>query len=251
MIVNLSKDGWDIIYHRAHALLAAQLAGQWRRCDAPLRLYETIAAISHHDDLEKEWTGDHLTEVGAPLDFRLGEESGKVPDSLKKHIEESLYRSRWVALLTSMHICFLSQNKGEVSQEWKDFLDEQVKNQATWRHQLGVSKKETERGYQFMQWCDRFSLILTQQQIPEDGRALEITHGIDNQRYDLRCLENGDLTVEPWPFEDDNFTVNIESVHLSELKFDSNDALTKALKEAKIFNLEWNFTKKLTKQLTK
>jgi hypothetical protein len=91
---------------------------------APLRLYETISAISHHDDLEKEWQGNHLAEVGAPLDFTLGKESGKVPDSLKKHIEESLYRSRWVALLTSMHICFLSQNKGEVSQEWQDFLDE-------------------------------------------------------------------------------------------------------------------------------
>lgn len=247
MIVNLSKDGWDIIYHRAHALLAAQLAGQWRRSDAPLRLYETIAAISHHDDLEKEWQGNHLTEVGAPMDFTLGEESEKVPDCLKKHIEESLYRSRWVALLTSMHICFLSQNKGETSHEWKDFLGEQVKNQATWREQLGVSQEEVERGYQFMQWCDRFSLILTQQQIPEDGRALEITHGIDNQRYDLRCLENGDLTVEPWPFEDDNFTVNIESVHLSELKFDSNQALTKALKEAEIFILEWHFTKPLTK----
>jgi hypothetical protein len=102
-----------------------------------------------------------------------------------------------------------------------------------------------------MQWCDRFSLILTQQQIPEDGRALEITHDIDNQRYDLRCLENGDLTVEPWPFEDDNFTVNVESVHLPELKYDTNDALTKALKEAEIVNLEWPFTKQRTKQLTK
>jgi hypothetical protein len=35
MIVNLSKDGWDIIYHRAHALLAAQLAGQWQRAMRP------------------------------------------------------------------------------------------------------------------------------------------------------------------------------------------------------------------------
>ena len=245
MIVNLAKDGWDVIYHRAHALLAAQLAGQWRRADAPVRLYETIAAISHHDDLEKEWTGNHLTEVGAPLDFTLGEESGKVPDSLRKHLEESIYRSQWVALLTSMHTCFLSQNKGDVSQEWQNFLDIQVQNQAAWREQLRVSQEEAERGYQFMQWCDRFSLILTQKQIPEDGRALEITHGIDNQRYDLRCLENGDLTVEPWPFEDDKFTVNVESAHLSELKFDSNEALTKALKKAEISTLEWHFNKQL------
>ncbi|NJR51776.1 MAG: DUF3891 family protein [Leptolyngbyaceae cyanobacterium CSU_1_3] len=31
MIVNFNKDGWDVIYHRAHALLAAQLGGQWRK----------------------------------------------------------------------------------------------------------------------------------------------------------------------------------------------------------------------------
>lgn len=41
--------------HRVHTLLAAQLVGQWRRQNAPQRLYETLAAISHHDDLEKKW----------------------------------------------------------------------------------------------------------------------------------------------------------------------------------------------------
>ncbi len=60
MIVNLIENGWEVIYHRAHALLAAQLASQWRRADAPARLYETIAAISHHDDLEREWEEDQV-----------------------------------------------------------------------------------------------------------------------------------------------------------------------------------------------
>jgi hypothetical protein len=94
-----------------------------------------------------------------------------------------------------------------------------------------------------MQWCDRLSLILTQRQVPEDGRALEITHGIDGQRYDLRCLENGHLTVEPWPFEDDKFTVNVESAKLSQLKYDSDDELTAALKQAPLSCLEWTFSK--------
>ena len=29
MIVNLQSQGWEVIYHRAHALLAAQIAGYW------------------------------------------------------------------------------------------------------------------------------------------------------------------------------------------------------------------------------
>ncbi len=55
MIVKATPNGWEVIYHRAHALLAAQLAGQWRRKNAPERLCETLAAISHDNDLEKEW----------------------------------------------------------------------------------------------------------------------------------------------------------------------------------------------------
>ncbi|MCZ0898700.1 DUF3891 family protein, partial [Microcoleus sp. HI-ES] len=31
MIANLTATGWEIIYHRAQALLAAQLGGQWKR----------------------------------------------------------------------------------------------------------------------------------------------------------------------------------------------------------------------------
>ncbi len=244
MIVNLAKDGWDVIYQRAHALLAAQLGGQWKRTNAPVRLYETIVAISHHDDLEKEWKGKHLIKAGAPMDFTLSEEAQEETlVRFQKHLEESRYRGRWVTFLTSMHTCYLCQDKNGISEDWQNFLAAQRKNQEIWRKELNITKDQAERAYQFMQWCDRFSLILAQKQVPEDGRILEITHGIDGQRYDLRCLENGNLTVEPWPFEDDRFTVNVESSHLSELKFESDEALTSALKQAPIKSLEWTFTK--------
>ena len=244
MIVNLAKDGWDVVYHRAHALLAAQLGGQWRRVDAPARLYETIAAISHHDDLEKEWNGHHLTESGVPLDFTLAEVSPEESlAKLKTHLENSSYRGRWVTMLISMHICFLCHKKKEISEDWRDFIETQLQDQERWQKELGIPKQEAERSYEFMQWCDRLSLILTQRQVPEDGRALEITHGIDQQRYDLRCLEDGHLTVNPWPFEDNGFTVNVESSHLSQLKYDSDEALTSALKQAPINSLEWTFIK--------
>lgn len=64
MIVKATPNGWEVIYHRAHALLAAQLAGQWRRKNAPERLCETLAAISHDDDLEKEWEERWCKELG-------------------------------------------------------------------------------------------------------------------------------------------------------------------------------------------
>jgi hypothetical protein len=248
MIVNLVQDGWDVIYHRAHALLAAQIAGHWRRADAPERLYETIAAISHHDDLEREWEGNHISEAGAPLDFRLGQPSGDeddTPDKVRKHINQARYRSRWVTLLTSKHICFLSQDEWGKSKEWNDFLDEQIKLQERYRQELGVEKEEADRAYQFMRWCDRLSLILAQHKIPDAGRSLEITSGIDGQRYDMRELPDGKLTVEPWPFEEEQFTVNVEAIHLSQLKYDSNEALVEALQTAPVKVLEWTFIKQL------
>lgn len=241
MITNLLQDGWQVIYHRSHALLAAQIAGQWRRSDAPERLFETIAAISHHDDLEKEWEGHELTKAGAPLDFTLGGSDESV-EPLEKHIAQSLYRGRWVAYLTSKHICFLNQGKPDISAEWKDFLTQQEKLQKEWLKGLGISKADGEKAYEFMQWCDRFSLILAQKQVPEDGRALEIS-AIDGQRYDLRQLEDGNLTVEPWCFESKEFTVNVEACHLKDLQFADSAALVTALHEAPIEVLEWTLTK--------
>jgi Protein of unknown function (DUF3891) len=241
MIANLSETGWEIIYHRAHALLAAQVAGHWRRSDAPERLYETIAAISHHDDLEKEWEGNELTEAGAPLDFTLNQDSAIEP--LETHINKALYRGRWVALLTSKHLCFLSQAKQGTSPEWDEFLNQQVQQQEEWRKALGIKKDEAERAYQFMRWCDRLSLILAQKRIPEMGRALEITSGIDGQRYDVRQLKDERLTVEPWPFEQHEFTVNVEACCLTEIKFSDNKTFVEALQTAPIKILEWTFVK--------
>lgn len=239
MIVNLVENGWEVIYHRAHALLAAQIAGHWQRTNVPERFYETIAAISHHDDLEREWEGNELTPAGAPMDFTLQHETSI--EKLHEQIDSARYRGRWVTLLTSKHMSFLNESQRGQMPELDQFLDDQIKLQKQYCQELGIEPEAAERAYQFMRWCDRLSLILAQKKVPEAGRALEITSGIDGQRYDLREMEDGKLTVEPWPFEDKEFTVNVEACLLSELKFKDNAALVKALKQAPIEVLEWTF----------
>ncbi|MBD3882365.1 DUF3891 family protein [Phormidium tenue FACHB-886] len=243
MIVNLLENGWEVIYHRAHALLAAQIGGHWDRQNVPKRFYETLAAISHHDDLEREWEGNQITEAGAPLDFTLIQDTSVA--QLEEQIESSRYRGRWVTLLTSKHISFLNEGNSDPKPTLKKFLQKQTELQAKLQKELETTPEETERAYQFMRWCDRTSLILAQRQIPDVGRALEITSGIDGQRYDIHQVGQGKehVTVEPWPFESDKFTVNVEACHLSELKYESNEALIKALKEAPIRILEWTFVK--------
>jgi hypothetical protein len=241
MIVNLQSDGWEIIYHRAHALLAAQIAGHWDVSKDTYRLYETIAAIAHHDHLEKEWEGDQLTEAGAPLDFTLKKETPI--EKLSQHADEALYQGRWVAMLISMHLCFLNQGKEKDNPKMAQFLDEQRQRQTHWQTELDITKEEAEKAYAFMRWCDRLSLILSQRQIPVGGRQLEITDGPDGNGYSIYELDSGDLTVTPWPFSCDKFTVMVDACYLSQLKFTSNSALTKALGEAPRKTLSWTLKK--------
>ncbi|MBD2728949.1 DUF3891 family protein [Nostoc sp. FACHB-892] len=245
MIVNATQNGWEVIYHRAHALLAAQLAGQWRRKDAPARLYETIAAISHHDDLEKEWEEDNLTEAGAPKDFLLSSKADVRAgiQKLANLAKNALYRGRWVALLISMHISRLNEPSRGQFPELDKLLDEQLENQQRLRKGLGIKKEEVDAAYAFMQWCDRLSLILCQQELPDDERFLEISKGPEGQRYDIMQRSDNLVVVKPWPFQDDKFTVNVEACELSQVKFDSNTELTQALQEAPIKVLEWTFVK--------
>ena len=235
MIVNMQANGWEIIYHRAHALLAAQIAARWNQKDSPQRITDTVAAISHHDDLEKEWEKDQLTEAGAPKDFT--KEGQTSVEKLKKHIEEALYRGRWVALLTSMHTCFL--NQGSESTEISQFVAEQEKLQKQWREELGITKEEADSSYKFMKWCDRLSLILCQQQIPSNQRKLEINDGPDGTKYFAIDTGDNSLTIVPWCFQEDKVKVYVETSHLSQIAFKDNNEITAALKNAPRQYKEW------------
>lgn len=241
MIANLTETGWEVIYHRAHALLAAQIAGEWRRSVTPARLYETIAAISHHDDLEREWEGNQLTEAGAPLDFTLDKETAV--EKLRGLVNNARYRGRWVAMLISMHTSFLNEPKRGESAELDSFLDELLEQQQQWRQELQLDKSEVESAYAFMQWCDQLSLILCQRDLPAGGRALEISTFPDGKRYDVRQRDDGRVTVEPWPFNTEQFIVEVEASYLKQVKFTSNDELTAALQEAPLKVLQWTFEK--------
>jgi Protein of unknown function (DUF3891) len=241
MIVNQHEKGWEIIYHRAHALLAAQIAGHWHPKLRPKRWLETIAAISHHDDLEKEWEGNHLTAVGAPRDFTLEKETDL--DRMYKLTENARYRGRWVAMLISMHLSFLTEGKRGESKEIDAFLDQQLQNQEKWRKELKITKDDAAKAYAFFQWCDRLSLILCNNEIPMGDRALEIAKDGDGQRYDILQRSDGNLTVIPWAFAEDKFSVHVEACHLEQLQFENNDELTTALQTAPIKTLEWTFAK--------
>jgi hypothetical protein len=245
VIVNQTRDGWEIIYHRAHALLAAQIASHWHRPERVERVAETIAAIAQHDDLEREWQGGHLTPAGAPLDFTLSDAAPGFVEPWRRLIGDARYRGRWVALLTAMHVDFLTAPQAGQDKALDAFRADLGAQIAAWRKELGVSKDEATRSYAFLQWCDRCSLILCQRQLPDRERRLEISPGPDGVMYELwQRADDGVVIVEPWPFREERLTVCVDACVLSQLQFASDDELTEALKRAPGVELTWELAGK-------
>src|SRR5690606_11731620 len=89
-------------------------------------------------------------------------------------VQVAQYKSRYVALLISMHVSYLYENMRGESKELDQLLDQQQKNQQQWRKSLKINKQEAEAAYRLLHWCDRCSLILCRRQLPEDERQREI-----------------------------------------------------------------------------
>ena len=244
MIVNYTADGWQIIYQQAHALLAAQLAWHWQPFGPTDRWVGTLAAITQHDDEQQQWDGHYgLTPAGAPANFTMQEFSLEQANSL---MQAARFQGRWRSLLTSLHMSTLYESLRGQNQETDTFLDEQQACQKRWLKELELPKKDATQAYDLMHWCDRLSLILCRQELPEMSRALEIYTGSDGQRYDVvRPAEDGPLTVRPWPFREKQLTVSVEVSILRQLQFKDDAELAAALRQAPIETLTWHLKSRI------
>jgi hypothetical protein len=241
MIVNSHSNGWEIIHQRAHGLLAMIIASHWRKDLRTERWIETMLAIAEHDDGQVEWEGqNHLTAAGAPADFTLADFTMV---QLKRITKLSQFKSRWVALLISMHMSYLYEVRRGQGKEMDRFLDEQKLNQQKWQKELNITVKQTAEAYALMQWCDRLSLILCRQELPEGERWLDISKGPDNELYRIMQRKDNTVAVFPWPFEEENFELNVEATYLKQLSFGNDEELLHAMKQASVDVKQWQFVK--------
>lgn len=242
MIVNYKETGWEVITQRAHGIVAAQVAMHWKTKERSKRWMETLLAIAEHDDAEVELDGENLlTETGGPLNFSM-----KHFDKL--HCEQlamlTITKSRYIALLVSMHMVFLYRKEEKENNEVHQFLEQQRALQADWIDQLGMDKKEAERIYYLLEWCDAFSLLLCRQQLQPEKRGIEISTGPDGVIYQLFEEEDGILTVHPWPFESDAFTITFESREINQLKFDNSAEFRHVFINAAVKENVWEVAKR-------
>ena len=241
MIVTQTDAGWQIINQQAHGLLAVQLALHWQSDKRPGYWVETLTALTEHDDGQDPWEGrNHLTKAGSPLHFQILQYS---IEQCRNLIQIGLQKSRWNALMMSMHTSFLYESKRGTEKALDEFLDQQIANQATWRKQCKATKADVNYAYSFVQWCDALSLILCLDQVPPEERRLEVSVGPDNVSYFIRQRAGGPLTIDPWPFEETNFSVHVETFQLAQLVFKDDHELYNTMQQAPIITKEWTFKK--------
>jgi len=218
MIVNYTENGWEIITQRAHGLLAAQVAMQWNIKAQPERWTETILAIAEHDDASIELEADNLlTPQGGPVNFdmKLFE-----ADRCRRLQDLSISKSRYMALLCSLHMAFLHHKEAETNAEAKSFLKEQLKLQTQWLKELKISKKEAKRIYNLLEWCDAFSLLLCQHEVQPRNRIIEVSQGPDKRPTNYCRIKTVHSVLDPGPLKPKhlNYMLNIASSKSYSLK---------------------------------
>jgi hypothetical protein len=239
MIVTPTQHGWRVIHQQAHGLLAMQVALQWAQKKRPIRWNETLAALLEHDDGQDPWEDrNHLTEAGAPLDFKELEFS---VDQTRKMIQIGLEKSRWNALMLSMHTTFLYEDKRGEDPALDEFLDQQKTNQTKWRKTYQASLDEARYAYNFLQWCDALSLVLCQDLIQPEERRLEVSKGPDKVPYYIFQRSDQTVGIDPWPFDANEFSLHVESYQLRQLAFTDDQELYNALNDAEVDELTWTF----------
>lgn len=241
MIVNYTKEGWEIITQRAHGILAAQLGMNWKLKERPERWMETLLAIAEHDDAEVELEEDDLlTGQGGPLNFAMKSFDLQHCERLSRF---SITKSRYIALLSSMHMEFLYKKEEKKNSEAREFLKKQRLLQEEWLRELKLKKEDVEKTYSFLEWCDAFSLLICQKQLQPEKRSIEISQGPDGNQYQLYQVDDKKLTINPWPFELSAFTVYYESRLISQLQFKDSAEFRDAFHKAKVSEIVWEIVK--------
>lgn len=241
MIVKYGQTGWKVITQRAHGIVAAQIAFAWRPADRPARWVETLLAIAEHDDAENELDGERLiTDTGGPLNFDM--KNFELPHG-KKLSSLTVAKSRYIALLTSMHTSFLyEKDKGSVPGA-EAFLKEQHRLQQRWRKELGLTKEDATSAYALLEWCDALSLLICKDEGQPEQRGVDISTGPDGKMYTLFQVDDNTLTVQPWPFERSAFGVNFEYRTIGQLTFASSAEFREAFLAAEVEEKVWTLQK--------
>lgn len=242
MIVRKIYQGYEIIFQRNHALLAGALARELKGALRPPHWTETLSAILEHDDGQTDWSdAEWITDEGHPIDFS---ERGFDLAQAQRVTNESSYKSTWVQLLISMHATSLCQASENQTPEMLQFVTEQKDIQRKLRKLHSLRKTEVEGYYRFLRWCDECSLILCKGAIDQNKRR-PMTIGEITSRTTVQMARTSDgfLTITPWCFHNEFFTVSAELFRMKQTCFQSTEELKNHIANTRPTTKTWTFKK--------
>lgn len=245
MIVNQLNEGWEIFSHSSHGLLAGKIANEIQDKYKNENWVATLAAIIEHDDRQLNFDEKtYLTKIGAPRDFLLEDRNvHEIVKRSKRLINQAEEKSTWIAMLIIHHIRFIYEEMAHEKRTIANFLNELEKIENQYRKDQKLSKEQVDAIYQVMVFADRCSLILCQNALPGKNRALEINTSIDNKQYFIKLKESSEITVNPWIFKRQSFTLNADYKLLKQNSFANNKEFEEALNESPVKLKSWSFSK--------
>lgn len=225
MIVNKLDNGWEIIFQRHHGLVAARLFSNLKLSFVPESVDHTalMAAITEHDDGQRDWQeGRFVNDQGEPMDYSEYDYDLK---HARKTVIEASYKSSYITLLISRHVTELYSQAQNISDELKQYLVEQKKEQKALLSFHKLSKDEFDQHYQLLRWCDELSLALCK------GEPSHELPPLKPNETQFKLTKNEAFQLHPWPFRDDRLSIPLETNRLSQKTFADNEDLFQHLKQ--------------------
>jgi len=237
MIVRSVDQGWTVVFHTAHGLLAQRIASGLEEARTLPYWFETQVAIGLHDDLHRVYEKGkrlYVTQAGAPRDFTLVPmaDDGRVVET-RDRIDEAFRKHSWLGVMQSTHAECLYRNAC-TTPEMQQMLNAEAERREAVLSQLHIQHALVQQTYDWMHFCDRLSLILGGDDVPAMHRRLEIITNNEGTRFEIWRDESDCIRVSPWPFVDESIKLTMEYRAVKRLSFADDEDLGRALKECRV-----------------
>ncbi|KEO71720.1 DUF3891 family protein [Anditalea andensis] len=237
MIVNIADDHFEIIYQRAHGMLAAKIAEQIAASLRPPASYwlETLVAIADHDDGRRNWEGDfHINDKGYPKDFTEFKFDEK---QAQRVVNTAECKSIWVAMLVSKHLVELYSNLEEA----QPLIQQQYSLQAKLQMHLPFSEAAAQMYYRLLKWADELSLRICKHEVPVKGEKDFLEYLPDGSKSYITHLE--DKSIAPWIFQKDKVIFEVEKRLIEKRVYKNDHDLQDTLNKAEVSISSYKFIK--------
>jgi Protein of unknown function (DUF3891) len=220
VLVRTTDEGALAIGQLSHAWLSGQLARAWgNELLRPADPFEEVVLGAEQHDV-----GWALFDLEPTFNRQSGLPRGFLELTVDEHLaiwrdapERLLSQSQHAALVVSMHGSSLSELRVRAAPEQADALrahiDQEHARQESLRRALGISERQAELTRRQMWAWDGLSLALCMAWRPFTARELPTRTGMIE--IELRDLEHGVSTLDPWPFSVDELEVRCEARQLA------------------------------------